>query len=281
MQWSKSLALTALCCIQSSIAAIVTLPPSNGSFGVACTVQEVVNNNLSDPFDPDGQSRRIMLSVFFPTFTRTDRQEVEVPYMPPLTASVYDQLYAEESIPNGTFEAFQLTLCKENDSMSVFEPHLHLPVILFSPGLGNSRLICSAIAESLAAQGFVVITVDHPHDAAIVQFPDGSYVPAANITSSDQIEMALDIRTQDVTFVVDQLHNTTSTESLLTGLYGSINLKTIFIAGHSLGSATAASAMLNDVRFLSGIDLDGTPFGTVIQDGLTRPFMMLAHEGKN
>lgn len=265
----------------SSVDGYLNLPAPNGSFGVALAIQEVINNDLNDPYASNGQKRRIMLSAFFPTVPVEDCQKIEAPYMPAFTASVYDQLYATEGIVNGTFEAFQLSLCEQNGSMSADEPYLHFPVILFSPGLGNSRLIYSAVAESLAAQGFVVITIDHPFDAAIVEFPDGSYILAANITTPDQIEMDLDIRTKDVTFVIDQLYNSTFIETLLTGLYGSVNLKALFIAGHSLGGATAASAMLDDKRLINGVNLDGTFFGPVVQQGLQRAFMMLAHEGKN
>lgn len=53
------------------------------------------------------------------------------------------------------------------------------------------------------------------------------------------------------------------------------------IYGHSLGGATAAEAMLSDSRLVGGINLDGTFFGSVIDRGLDKPFMIMAHEGKN
>lgn len=53
------------------------------------------------------------------------------------------------------------------------------------------------------------------------------------------------------------------------------------IYGHSLGGATAAEAMLSDSRLIGGVNLDGTFFGSVIDRGLDKPFMIMAHEGKN
>lgn len=53
------------------------------------------------------------------------------------------------------------------------------------------------------------------------------------------------------------------------------------IYGHSLGGATAAEAMLSDPRLMGGVNLDGTFFGSVIDRGLDKPFMIMAHEGKN
>lgn len=39
--------------------------------------------------------------------------------------------------------------------------------------------------------------------------------------------------------------------------------------------------MLYDSRLVAGINLDGTMFGKVVEEGLKRPFMIFAHEGKN
>ncbi|KAI7973186.1 hypothetical protein EIK77_004463 [Talaromyces pinophilus] len=39
--------------------------------------------------------------------------------------------------------------------------------------------------------------------------------------------------------------------------------------------------MLSDSRLTGGVNLDGTFFGSVIDRGLDKPFMIMAHEGKN
>ena len=47
--------------------------------------------------------------------------------------------------------------------------------------------------------------------------------------------------------------------------------------GHSLGGAATAAAMLNDNRIAGGIAMDGSLYGPVVQKGLDRPFMLMAH----
>lgn len=47
--------------------------------------------------------------------------------------------------------------------------------------------------------------------------------------------------------------------------------------GHSLGGAATAAAMLTDPRIAGGLAMDGALFGPVIQQGLDRPFMFMAH----
>jgi hypothetical protein len=77
--------------------------------------------------------------------------------------------------------------------------------VLFSPGAGNSRLIYGGIVEAVASAGFAVISVDHPYDADIVVFPDGSIVyGTVNDDTNEEIEQALAVRVADVRFVLDR-----------------------------------------------------------------------------
>ncbi|KAK5063029.1 hypothetical protein LTR84_005105 [Exophiala bonariae] len=260
--------------------ASVTIPQPSGQYGVALKTVELVNTGMLDPYAPSKQNRRIVLSAFYPTSMRRGCQHIQTPYMPPATAEVYDQLYSSIGLPNGTFGALELTLCSPRTTPQRRNRVQH-PIVVFSPGLSNSRLIYSSVAANLAAQGFVVLTVDHPYDGAIVEFPDGSFVLATDIDTDEQIEAALAVRTKDIKFVNQQLQNRTLTQDLFKGIYGSVDLRQRFAHGHSLGGATAAATMLEDNKFLGGINLDGTFFGDVVAKGLDRPFMIFAHEGKN
>ena len=53
----------------------------------------------------------------------------------------------------------------------------HHAVLLYSPGLGDMRSDDTALEEDLASDGFVVVAIDHTHEAQWVQFPDGRIVP--------------------------------------------------------------------------------------------------------
>ena len=50
------------------------------------------------------------------------------------------------------------------------------PVVLLSPGYGQPRIFYTALAAELASFGYLVAVLDHPGDAAVVEFPDGSVV---------------------------------------------------------------------------------------------------------
>ncbi|KAL6241906.1 hypothetical protein RBB50_011151 [Rhinocladiella similis] len=258
-----------------------TLAPPNGPFGVASTTAELINAKMLDPYSPTKQERRLMISAFYPVSEIGDCQKTRVPYMPAGTAAIYDQEYSSAGLPNGTFEAIQLTLC-ENTASKGLSKNKH-PLAIFSPGLGDSRLLYSNIAASLAAQGYIVVTVDHPYDADVVEFPNKDLVMSANINDSDinQLDAALAVRVKDLSFVIDQMRNRTVTRAILKNLYGKVNLAHVLMFGHSIGGAAAASTISQDHRALGGVNLDGTLFGSVVSHGLDKPFMIFAHEGKN
>lgn len=125
------------------------------------------------------------------------------------------------------------------------------------------------------------MTIDHPYDAGIVTFPDNTTILAANITTDTQIVDDLNIRVRDVSFVLNQLRRPSIISKLIPGQTCGLDTSKVGIYGHSLGGATAAEAMLSDSRLKGGINLDGTFFGSVINRGLDKPFMIMAHEGKN
>jgi predicted dienelactone hydrolase len=145
------------------------------------------------------------------------------------------------------------------------------PVVLFSPGFGVERELYSGLVEDLASHGFVVVAIDHPHDAGIVEFPDGRVVIPA---SQMDITRALTVRVADTRFVLTELARLARS-----GVFaGRLDLGHIGMFGHSLGGAAAASTMLVDRRVRAGADLDGLLFGRVRASGLSRPFLLMNGE---
>ena len=76
---------------------------------------------------------------------------------------------------------------------------------MFSPGAGTSRLYYGALAQSLASSGYAV-TIDHPYDADVVEFLDGTLVFNANITSDIlSLGKTVSTRVSDASFALTQL----------------------------------------------------------------------------
>jgi pimeloyl-ACP methyl ester carboxylesterase len=262
-------------------ATAIDLPRPTGKYGTGSSQAMLLDHSRSDPYSAAAgikQDRRLMVSSFYPVALREQCLDMPSPYMPANTAAFLDSEYAAYGIPNNTFASFDLISCKPRGRQSV--RNQLFPTVLFSPGLGNSRLLYSAMAQSLASEGFKVITIDHPYDADIVEFEDGSTVLAVEIDSDEQILAALDVRVQDVSFVLDQLTLKSTNQRLFGGRPCPKN-EQYAIFGHSLGGATAAAASLSDKRLNGAINLDGTFFGTLLTKGAAKPLMIMSHDGKN
>jgi dienelactone hydrolase len=279
--------------LQMGLALAATFPPPSGPYNTSLTAHQLTDNTRFDPYAPTRQPRSLMISIFRPQTCVA----VPTPYMDSITAAWADSQFAQYGIQSGTFGSLELLTCPPDPASKPKPRHPHLteirnepkkstkyPLVLFSPGQGDPRLYYSAMAQEVASKGYVVVTIDHPYDAGIVVFPDNSTVLEANITNDDQILDALNVRAKDVSFVLTQF----TLDSVLHSLLREgceIDVTKVGIFGHSLGGATAASAMLADPRFKGGVNLDGSFFGplssSTFSASITKPFMIFAHEGKN
>jgi hypothetical protein len=247
-------------------------------FDVAITSAALTDTDRLDPFAADGRARSIMVSAFTPI--RNCRYKQLELYMPPITASFQDDKFGAYGLPNGTLRSLSLEVCKNETKNQNPCSDRSFPLVLFSGGLATSRLLYTSMLQNIAAAGYVVVSIDHPYDADIVEFSDGTIIAGIDISSDAAVDLALATRADDLTFMRRQMANATIVEMLFPGkLRGPPSLNTAII-GHSLGGAAAAAAMLQDRSISVGLDLDGSMFGDVLTVGLDRPFMLMGHENK-
>jgi dienelactone hydrolase len=267
--------------LATSTVKALTLPAPDGRYGTASSQTLLTDRSRQDPYAAAfgrSQFRQVVVSSFYPVALREDCIDYTTQYMPNATAAFYDKQFGAFGIPDATFASLQLAHCSAGDRRGL--RNQQFPVVLFSPGLGNSRFIYSAMVQALASQGYIVVSIDHPYDADIVEFPDGSIALAANITTDAQIEAALNVRSSDVSFVVDELRSRQVSKHL-SGNKVRMDQKQYAIYGHSLGGATAAEVASRDTRLIAAVNLDGTFFGSVVSCGATKPLLIVSHDGKN
>ncbi|KAK2035304.1 tat pathway signal sequence [Colletotrichum zoysiae] len=262
----------------ASLAAAVVIPGPPGPHPVALRVRAFEDVARWDPHAPKDrpERRRVMVSVNIPIKKEVTCSVDTVPYMPPITTSFYGQMAAAMyGLPDTLMSGMELEFCAIKASCASKADKY--PLVVFSHGRGLSRLGYGILARSLASYGYVVANVDHTFDADLVEFPDGSVRYAENASNSDPEYVAslLDTRQKDVSFVIDQLLNTSVAGSLMTGTQASIDPAKIFVAGHSAGGATAAASLHADDRVLGGLNFDGHIIGAVLAEGTRKPLVLV------
>ncbi|KAI0102561.1 Alpha/Beta hydrolase protein [Nemania sp. FL0031] len=292
----KSILCLSALASQALAASLVPLPKLKGPYAVGTTALELVDSSRTDPFAPTVQARKLAISLFYPTQTRgaqggngsgggNDNDNgndncVQALQFPPLTAAYIDGVY------NDTTASAERILTQSCHDSPLSYPEL--PLLLFGPGLGNARTFYSAELEEIASHGWNIVSVDHPYDAGIVEFPDGRAVYARDsVVVNGTADLYLSVRVEDMSFVLDALSNT-SVVSQIPGLStapapapgssssSSAKLRTdkVGVFGHSFGGATALQLLLSDPRFSVGANFDGILFGPVIETGTSSPFVL-------
>jgi predicted dienelactone hydrolase len=236
----------------------LSIPAPTGAHRVGMQSLALTDRTRREP-QVDDRPRSLVIQLWHPV-TGGHRQ---ASYMPPAVARF---VASSAGLPPAAVESVRLHAV--TDGAPVATPG-GWPVLLFSPGFGVPRQLYAGLVEEVASHGYVVVAIDHPHDASIVQFPDGRVVrPAAPM----DITHALAVRVADTRSVLRELARLNRAGAF----EGMLDLDRVGMAGHSLGGATAAAAMLVDTRIRVGADLDGMLFGDVRASGLSRPFMLMS-----
>jgi len=151
------------------------------------------------------------------------------------------------------------------------------PVVLFSPGYGASRAFYTGLVADLASRGFVVLAVDHPYEVAVTELASGRIATAIERFAGDAPDGAArmaqqeHVRAADLRFVLDRI----ALPDALGALSGHLDLDRVAAIGHSFGGAAALLAMAEDPRIAAAANLDGTLYGTLPEQHLSRPVLLL------
>jgi len=258
----------------------IVLPRSTGPYATTLAIEEWVDTSRTDPFN-SSHVRRIMVSRFDPVPVAQCNFE-HVQYMTNATTAAEDEILGDYGWPKGLLDRFVLEVCKEDYPATGGEASEAeiWPLALFSGGLNTSRLFYSHLAQEIASYGFTVITLDHPYDTDVVEFPNGDVIYGGSVASPTNgseptsLNFGLEVRAQDASFVLDRL-----------GVSAGSRQKAVMF-GHSFGGAASATALLNDKRFRAGINLDGKMFGPVLNTSLGAPtapqaFALWGSDGHN
>ncbi|MFE7116074.1 alpha/beta hydrolase family protein [Streptomyces sp. NPDC057654] len=237
----------------------------------------LVDRSRPDPWAASGQPvRELMIQVWYPA--AAVHGFPNAPWMTPAIARAYEKANRLPALPWPTTHAHL--------GAPVRRRRGGWPVLLYSHGLRGWRTEATALVEDLAGHGYVVVSIDHTHDALAVEFPDGRVETAAipEFTDANEVELtikAVDARVADTRFVLGQLATIDygyardgDRRPLPCCLRGAFDLAHVGMFGHSDGGATTAAALHDDPRLVAGANLDGTLWTPASVAGSDRPLLL-------
>jgi predicted dienelactone hydrolase len=238
----------------------LTLPAPTGRHRIGTVSLHLVDPSRPDPWVPSQRVRELMIQFWYPAGAAGGYPRA--PYMTPRTARAYER---SQGLP-----ALNWPVTAARLGAPVRRRDGGWPVVLYSHSLGGERSETTSLVEDLASHGYVVVTIDHIHDAGVVELPDGRVetvaVPA--FTSANQTELSakeIGSRAADVRFVLDQLavicrggNPDHERRPLPRGLHEALDLRRAGMFGQSDGGSTTAHALHAEPRLSAGVNLDGT-----------------------
>lgn len=290
---------------------IFQLPTPTGSYAVGTTTLELVDQSRPEIYPPGTTVQRdLMVQVWYPA----DKVNVNGAKPQPYQNGAYGPfLAASMHLPGFVFDYVHLIPTHSYQDVPVAEALPRYPVLIFSHGFDDIVTENTVQMEELSSHGYVVFSIAHPYNAAVVIYPDGRTVPtspaqptvfpidsggeieathAKCLASADPVsaqacwrhyialfpivESMVPTWTQDTRFVMDELEriNRGDRPSLFAGR---LDLDRIGLFGHSMGGSTAGEVCSLDARCKAGVNLDGLQMGGLLDHPteLKQPFMIM------
>jgi dienelactone hydrolase len=261
----------------------ITLPVPTGNYSVGRSNYYWVDSSRTDSLSPKPYTEReLVIWVWFPV-NKTNSENV----------LSYDRAdWKKDSVEEEGFSLFSFFRRESTkihphsiQNAKLSDEQSKYPILLMKSGIGTFATDYSVFAEDLASHGYIVVGTDSPYSTYMVETPDGRVIrknsegnPGETESQSEQRERILNrlagIWSDDARFVLNKLEqiNSTDTASMF---YGRLDFLSVGIFGHSFGGAVSAQFCFDDPRCKAGVDLDGAPYGNVIQKGPNKPFMFL------
>jgi predicted dienelactone hydrolase len=258
----------------------VTLPVPTGPFAVGRATYAWADAAVDTLAPVPGSKRELLVWIWYPSAAGA-------------SAATDDYVPAQMRSAAGARGPMRLVTRELSNvhAHSIREPDVSArsrsyPVVIMRAGASGAVVGYSTLAEDLASHGYVVVGFDAPYRTNVVVFPDGRVMrrtpennpevcaARAQAEQASCVSTLLAAWTADIAFVLDRLErlNTFDVSGKFTGR---LDMERVGVFGHSFGGATAAQFCHDDPRCKAAIDVDGQPFGSVVQAGLRQPFMFI------
>jgi hypothetical protein len=264
-----------------------TLPVPTGPYAVGRVEYDWVDPARAETFGPGRDGRRELdVWVWYPAASMATGATA-APYLPAPWRAAREQTQQPQVLAQFLLQDLSVVQAHAVQGAPLATAQATYPVLVLQPGLGPILPDYTTLAEDLASRGYVVVGSTPTYSAAVVVFPDGrvaqgnASASVSDLASPTEAQQVLDrlvfVWAADDSFVLNQMAalNQSDPDGRFTG---HLDLGAVGFWGHSFGGAAAAETCRLDARCKAGLNLDGYPYGDVVQAGLDRPFMTLWSE---
>jgi pimeloyl-ACP methyl ester carboxylesterase len=265
-----------------------TVPPP--AFGMVGSVNDSVTDSKRSEFFAETGPRLVPFQILYPA----SEPGLPAPYVPnaePVTAA----LNRNQGVLVGLALARIGTLTAPWTAAARPRNDGPFPVVLYLPGVTGYMEMSSFQTAALAADGFVVVTLNQPGNVAAALLPDGRVIEGmsrdeavrliAPAYRSSPLPLAVAARlapeqsivpylAADVPAVIDRLSVINADPHHL--LHGLLDLERIGIMGVSLGAIVAAQTCHSFDRVKACLMLDAPVSLAVAEGGLRQPALWLS-----
>ncbi|MGT2525845.1 alpha/beta hydrolase [Streptomyces nojiriensis] len=248
--------------------AILRLPAPAGPYPVGMLTAHLTDPSRTDPWV--GGVRELMLTVLYPA--RSIDGFARAPQVTAAEAREFAGLapHIHPGLPQPGVVDWGAVLTHGH----VGAPPLpgRRPVLVYSPGGGDSRTLGTTLAEDLASRGLVVVLVDHPGDASQVELPTGIRTTVLfGPPDPATFRTMVDTRIADLRLVLDRLGSLPLAQVM--------DSRRIGLYGHSAGGTAAVYAARDDRRVGAVANLEGYLDLYLSPAGCDQPLLLFRTDG--
>ncbi|MBK8024467.1 MAG: hypothetical protein IPK19_24320 [Chloroflexi bacterium] len=250
----------------------VTFPPLTGDFPVGMTIRNYTDESRLEIYTEDASdSRTIPVTFYYPAAPAAD--EASGVYATPAEVEAFTSALG---LPPFVSDAFHPNFIRDAAGQP---PRAAIPSCCSCPAWARRRAStshCWSRSRARLCRRRCRSGLQHGAVAVSRWLLCVEAVPQGLDVSTPELRDALGASwVNDARFILDTLTAVNADDPLLAGLF---DLTRFGMFGHSFGGAAAFQMAHDDDRVLAAINMDGSPFGTVIAEGVGKPILYMLSE---
>lgn len=269
------------------------LPMVDGDYKVGTMCYDLTDVNRTEIYNnQENESRKIRIQIFYPVDDISDGQ-LSMWHEDKLIPRAMIKFWTGLSAPLLDYSTQIKTNSYENVLLSDHEEKY--PVVIISHGWMGTRSLHTHHAETLAANGYIVVTIDHTYGSMVTIFEDGTVAYLDENALPENAEQSYSVNLVDtyskdaglvLNHMIDLNNGNLTREDIIIHakddhleiFQNRMDVNNIGIVGHSTGGGGTVKLAINDsrVKAVFGLDPWVVPIGNdMLESGLDVPFMFL------